>query len=221
MNGVHDIGGMHGFGPLLPEPGEPVFHAPWEGRLFAMRRAAGAWRRWNIDASRDAIERLPPAEYLRASYYARQYLALEKLLVERGLLTAEELATRRPADGSPHLTAALPASGVPEMVRKGSPTRRDAPVAPRLRVGQAVRTKQMHPPHHTRLPRYARGRLGTVIRYHGVFVFPDSNAQFLGEHPEPLYSVRFPARELWGEQASARDCVCLDLWESYLDAVQD
>lgn len=221
MNGVHDIGGMHGFGPVVTERDEPIFHASWEGRLFAMRRAAGAWRRWNIDASRYAIERLPPSEYLCASYYARQYIAFERLLIERGLLTAEEVATRRPAAGSPRLAPALPAACVPDMVRKGSPTRRDQPIAPRLHVGQAVRTKEIHPLHHTRLPRYARGRQGSILRYHGVFVFPDSNAQFLGECPEPLYSVRFSAQELWGDQANPRDSVCLDLWDSYLDVVQD
>jgi nitrile hydratase subunit beta len=219
MNGVHDMGGMHGFGPVVAEADEPVFHFSWEGRLFGMRRAAGAWKRWNIDASRYAVERVPPAEYLKASYYARQYIAFEKLLIERGLATAEEIETRRPADGSPRLSPALLAAHVPEMVRRGSPTRRDTAVAPQLHVGQTVCAKEIHPLHHTRLPRYARGRRGVVIRYHGVFVFPDANAQFRGESPEPLYSVRFAARELWGERANPRDSVCLDLWESYLEAV--
>jgi len=219
MNGVHDMGGMHGFGPIAPEAAEPVFHASWEGRLFALRRAAGAWRRWNIDASRYAVERVAPTEHLRASYYARQYIAFERLLVERGLLTEQEVGSREPDPGSAKLTPPLTAAQIPEMVRKGSPTKRDVRVPPRLQVGQKVRARQMHPVHHTRLPRYVRGREGLVVRDHGVFVFPDSNAQFLGENPQHLYCVRFGARELWGEQACAQDSVHLDLWDDYLDAV--
>jgi nitrile hydratase subunit beta len=219
MNGVHDMGGMHGLGPVVAEQDEPVFHAAWEGRLFALRRAAGAWRKWNIDASRYAVERVPPVEHLQASYYARQYLAFIKLLVERGLVTADEIATGQPAKDQPKLVPPLTAAKAVELVAKGAPVNRDIDTAPRFREGQQVRAREIHPVTHTRLPRYVRGRAGTVIRDHGVFVFPDTNAQFLGEKPQHLYSVRFAARELWGEQAAAKDSVYLDLWDDYLDAV--
>ena len=219
MNGIHDMGGMHGMGPIVVEKNEPVFHAAWEGRLFALRRAAGAWRKWNLDATRHSVERVPPIEHLQASYYARQYLAFSKLLVERGLVTANEVSTAQPAAGQPKLTPALTVDKVADMVSKGAPANRDMDVAPRVRQGQIVRTREIHPATHTRLPRYARGRTGTVMRDYGVFVFPDTNSQFLGEKPQHLYSVRFAARELWGEQAAAKDSVHLDLWDDYLDPV--
>lgn len=219
MNGVHDMGGMHGMGPVVAEKNEPVFHAIWESRLFAMRRGAAAWGKWNIDASRFAVERVAPSEQLQASYFARQYIAFAKLLVERGLVTADEMATGRPTPGQPKLTPPLTLDKVTVMVSKGSPTNREIKITPRLREGQAVRTRQIHPTTHTRLPRYARGRTGTIIRDHGVFVFPDTNCQFLGEKPQHLYSVRFAARELWGEQAEPQDSVYLDLWDDYLDPV--
>lgn len=219
MNGIHDMGGMHGMGPIVEEKNEPVFHAAWEGRLFALRRGTGAWRKWNIDASRHSVERVPPIEHLKASYYARQYLGFTKLLVERGLVTANELTTGKPAPGQPKLTPPLTVEKVAELVSKGIPANRDVDIAPRVREGQRVQTREINLATHTRLPRYARGRTGTVIRDHGVFVFPDTNSQFLGEKPQHLYSVRFAARELWGEQAAPKDSVYLDLWDDYLDPV--
>jgi len=218
VNGVHDMGGMHGFGRVVFERHEPVFHAAWEGRLFALRRAAGAWRKWNIDASRYFIERLEPVDYLAASYYARQYLGFVELLIERGLLTRAEIESGRPAAGDSKLAPPLTADKIPQMVVNGSPTSRDAGQPPRVRVGQLVRTRKINPVGHTRLPRYVRGRTGTIVRDHGVFVFPDSNAQFQGEQPQHLYSVRFSARELWGDETNACDSVYLDLWDAYLEA---
>jgi len=218
VNGVHDMGGMHGFGSVELEAREPVFHAPWEGRLFALRRAAGAWRKWNIDAMRYSIERLAPSDYLTASYYARQYLGFAELLVERGLVTRAEIDSGRPEAGGSKLTPPLTGAKIPQMVADGSPTSRDVGKPSRISVGQLVRTRKINPVNHTRLPRYARGRSGTIVRDHGVFVFPDSNSQFQGEQPQHLYSVRFSARELWGDQASARDAVYLDLWDEYLEA---
>ena len=218
MNGVHDMGGMHGFGPVVAEQNEPVFHARWEGRLFALRRCAGAWRKWNIDASRYFVECVPPAEHLRASYFARQYLAFIKLLVARGLVTDAEITSGTPAAGQGRLAPPLTADKVPAMVARGARTSRDVAVAPRFRAGQAVRARELNPATHTRLPRYARGRTGRIHRDYGVFVFPDTNSQFQGEQPQHLYSVRFEARELWGAQAAPKDSVYLDLWDDYLDA---
>ena len=217
MNGIHDMGGMQGMGPVRAEKNEPVFHADWEGRLFALRRAAGAWGKWNIDALRYAVERVPPIEYLRASYYARQYLAFVELLVDRGLVTATEIAAGRAAAGQRKLIAPLTADKIPELVHQGMPASREVVIAPSVAVGQSVRTRQIQPVSHTRMPRYARGKTGTVIRDHGVFVFPDTNSRFLGEKPQHLYSVRFAARELWGSEAAAADSVYLDLWDDYLE----
>ncbi|PWU01002.1 MAG: nitrile hydratase subunit beta [Terriglobia bacterium] len=219
MNGVHDMGGMHGMGPIEYEKGEPVFHARWEAIAFALNRAMGVWGKWNLDASRHGIERLPPAEYLRMSYYEKWTARLELLLVESGLITRDELGNGKAAPGSPRATPALMAAQVPAL-GKGRPASRDVPVAPRFRVGQDVRARNMHPAGHTRLPRYARGRQGIIDRDHGVFVFPDTNAQFLGEKPQHVYSVRFTARELWGERASPRDSVFVDLWDDYLEPAE-
>ncbi len=216
MNGIHDMGGMHGMGSIAYEKDEPVFHARWEGVAFALNRAMGVWGKWNLDASRHGIERLPPSEYLRMSYYEKWTARLELLLVESGLVTVEELASGRAAPGSPKLTPALTAEKVPAL-GKGRPASRDVAVAPRFLPGQVVRARNIHPEGHTRLPRYARGRQGTIDRDHGVFVFPDTHARFEGEKPQHVYSVRFAARELWGEQASARDSVYVDLWDDYLE----
>lgn len=217
MNGVHDMGGMHGMGPIQPEKNEPVFHARWEGRVFALRRAMGAWGKWNIDATRYEVELVPPAEYLRMSYYERQYAAFIELMVKRGLITRAEVETEKPASNAPRVIPALTVEKALVLVAKGVPTKRDLAVTPRFQVGQRVRARNMHPVGHTRLPRYARGKTGTIDRDHGVFVFPDTNAHFLGEKPQHVYSVRFAARELWGEQAAPRDSVYLDMWDDYLE----
>jgi nitrile hydratase len=217
MNGVHDMGGMHGMGPIQYEINEPVFHEPWEGRIFALNRAMGAWRKWNIDAFRRTAELIPAPEYLRISYYERWLDSLIELMVKSGLATRAEVESGKPATGSPKATPALIASAVPGMLAKGRPASRDVQAEARFKVGQAVRARNIHPIGHTRLPRYVRGKLGTILLDHGVHVFPDTNADFLGENPQHLYSVRFAARELWGEQASSRDAVYLDMWDAYLE----
>jgi len=217
MNGVHDMGGMHGLGPIEPERHEPVFHEPWEARVFAMVRAMGAWGKWNIDASRFQREQIPAADYLRMSYYEKWLTGLRELMVAKGLVTRAELETGQAAPGAPKSTPALPANKVPILVTQGSPSNRTTSATPRFTVGQPVRARNMNPLGHTRLPRYARGRTGVIDRVHGVFVFPDTNALFQGENPQYLYCVKFTARELWGESAPAHDHVYLDLWESYLE----
>lgn len=219
MNGIHDMGGMHGMGPIQVEKDEPVFHEPWEGRLFALRRAMGAWRKWNIDVSRHEIELVAPVEYLRLSYYARQFVAFLPMLVKSDLVTQAEIESGIPAKGQTKATPALTVDKALTLVAKGVPTSRDIPVAPRFQLGQRVRARNIHPAGHTRLPRYARGKTGTVNRDHGVFVFPDTNAHFLGEKPQHAYSVRFAARELWGDQAVPQDSVYVDLWDDYLEPV--
>jgi nitrile hydratase len=218
MNGVHDMGGMHGMGPIEHEKNEPVFHEWWEGRIYALTRVvrAGGGRQ-NLDNSRYRLERLPPAEYLRMSYYERWAARLVNQLIENGVATREEIESGTPAAGSPKADAALTADMVPAMVTRRNSARRDAAVTPRFKVGQRVRARNINPTGHTRLPRYARGKAGVIVRDHGVFLFPDTNAEFLGEKPQHVYSVRFTARELWGAQASSRDFIHLDMWDDYLD----
>ena len=218
-NTIHDMGGMHGFGPVEPEPNEPVFHARWEARVLALRRALGAWRRWNIDASRYSIETLPPADYLRLSYYEKWLASATKLALQAGLITPRELETGRRDPAVPVAMPPLSADKVMPALLAGGATLRETNAKPRFAAGQAVRARDINPTGHTRLPRYVRGRRGTIERDHGAHVFPDSNAKFEGEKPQFLYTVRFEARELWGEAANPADSVYLDLWEDYLDAV--
>jgi nitrile hydratase len=219
MNGAHDMGGMHGMGPVVTEPNEPVFHEPWEGRVLALNRATAALGKRNIDAFRHSIERIPPADYLRMSYYEKWLAGLIMLLEESGLVSPAELASGRAASQTEKASPPLTADQVPAVVAKRGWFERPLNRPPRFAIGQRVRARKINPTGHTRLPRYARGNVGVVDRLHGGHVFPDSNAHFRGENPQYLYSVRFAARELWGEAAAARDAVYLDLWEDYLDPV--
>ena len=217
MNGIHDMGGMQDMGPIEYEKNEPVFHARWESRVFAMFIAAGAWGKWNLDAFRHTREVLPPDDYLRISYYEQWLSGLLDLLVRRGLVTAAEIASGVPAPGEPEASPPLTADKIPAALPNRIHAHRDVKVCPRFQVGQRVRARNIHPTGHTRLPRYARGKVGTVYLDHGVYVFPDTNAHFLPEKPQHVYSVRFAARELWGEQAAAKDSVYVDLWDDYLE----
>jgi nitrile hydratase len=218
MNGIHDMGGMHGMGPIRHEENEPVFHEKWEGRIYAITRAIGAWKKWNIDASRHAIEQIPPADYLRMSYYEKWLVRNIGLLVKHELVTQEEIDTQRTAPGSQKATPPFTVANLSSTVaQRPSYARPDADAKAHFKVGDRVRARQINPTGHTRLPRYARGRAGVIHRHHGIFVFPDTNAHFQGEQPQHLYSVRFRAQELWGDSASPRDSVCLDLWDSYLE----
>jgi len=217
MNGVHDMGGMHGMGPIQEEKNEPVFHERWEARAYGLSLAMGCFGKWTLDGLRHQIELIPPADYLRMRYYEKWIAALVELMVKTDLVTPAEIETGEPAQGSPRMSPALTADGVPPMVANGAPASRKVPAPPRFQTGQRVRARNMHPLGHTRLPRYARGKLGTIDRVHGAFVFPDTNAHSLGENPQHVYSVRFTARELWGQDAPARDSVYVDMWEPYLE----
>lgn len=216
MNGPQDLGGAHGFGPVTPEPDEPIFHAPWERRAFALTIAMGATGAWPLDAARHARESIPPARYLASSYYEIWLQGLETLLVERGLVTAEELERGAALEPPAALPRTLRADAVAATLARGSPTARPAATAARFAPGDTVRTLNRHPARHTRLPRYARGRLGTIASVHGAHVFPDTVAHGLGEQPQWLYTVRFDARELWGPDTTAGS-VCVDCWEPYLE----
>jgi len=218
MNGVHDMGGMQDMGPIPYEKDEPVFHEPWEGRIFALNRAIGAFRRWNLDASRHQLEQLPPGDYLRMSYYEKWAARMIVQLVKYNLATPEEINSGKPSPGSAKQTPPLTADAAISAIRRGVPANRDAPATAHFQVGQKIRARNINPIGPTRSPRYARGKTGTIDRDHGVFVFPDTNGLFLGEKPEHLYSVRFSARELWGEQAAPQDAVYIDMWDDYLEA---
>jgi len=217
LNGIHDMGGMQDMGRVEHEKSEPVFHARWESRVFAMMIATGAWGKWNLDAFRHTRELLPPAEYLQTSYYEQWLSGLRELLVRGGLVSAAEIESGVPEQGATKATPPLTAEMIPKVLANRIHAGRDVAVPPRFKAGQRVRARNINPTGHTRLPRYARGKLGTVYLDHGVFVFPDTNAHFLGEKPQHVYSVRFAARELWGDQAAQQDSVYLDMWDDYLD----
>jgi len=212
MNGVHDMGGMDGFGPVVPEQNEPVFHADWERRMYALAGSVMGAAQVNIDEFRHAIERIPPARYLASSYYERWLAAAETILVERGVVTREELLAKQDASIDPALIASAVATHGPTPVKnKAKPQRA------RFAKGARVRARNLNPVGHTRLPRYVRGKAGVVARDWGVFVFPDTNAHHAGTKPQHCYSVSFDARELWGKSASSRERVYIDLWEDYLE----
>lgn len=221
MNGVHDMGGMQGFGPVVPEPGEPLFHAAWVRRALALTLAMGAAGQWNIDLSRAARESLPPAVYLGSSYYAIWLLALERLMRERGLADADELRDGQLRTPARPVARVLRAEAVDAALARGTPTSRPASAPARFAPGQPVRARNMHPSGHTRLPRYVRGHRGTIALVHGAHVFADAHASRalppFQEQPQWLYTVVFDARELWGPQADATVQVSVDAWESYLE----
>ena len=219
MNGVHDMGGMHGLGPIAREAEEPVFHAPWEGRAFSLNIACGAVGRWTLDASRHQRELIPGPAYLTMSYYEKWIAGLTELLVATELVSREEIDTGRPARGSPKTTPPLTADRVTAVLAWARASRREIDAEPRFAIGEPVRARNINPVGHTRLPRYVRGHEGAIIAHHGAHVFPDTNAHGLGEQPRHLYQVRFEARELWGDLADRRGAVYLDLWEPYLEPV--
>ncbi|RAI03640.1 nitrile hydratase subunit beta [Acuticoccus sediminis] len=200
MNGPQDLGGAHGFGPVVPEANEPVFHAQWEREVFGLTLAMGATGRWTLDHSRYLRETLPHVTYYTAGYYGIWLGALERLVAEIDLDQPSRVLTRE---------------NVRPAMARGGPTDRPGP-APAYAVGDRVRVRPMHPATHTRAPAYVRGHTGTVVTVHGSFVFPDTNAHGEGENPAPLYTVMFPASELWGPDTTASD-VCADLWEPYLE----
>ncbi|MFC4294661.1 nitrile hydratase subunit beta [Novosphingobium tardum] len=209
MNGVHDLGGRDGMGPISFEPAEPVFHEDWERRVFAMHIAMAGGGYMNIDQFRHAIERMPAADYLATSYFEHWLVAVEDGCRTAGLLD-EAIAT------SP--VTCFPSHLVEAMVFGGSPARMELDAAPAFAVGAQIRARNIHPAGHTRLPWYVRGQVGCIVAHRGAFVFPDSHAHGLGPDPRHMYSVSFTAEALWGPDArNPRDTVQLELWEPYLE----
>jgi nitrile hydratase len=216
MDGVHDMGGMDGFGKVEPEANEPVFHAPWEGRVLAMQRSMGYAGAWHIDMSRFAQERLPPTVYLGASYYQRWELAMEKNLVERGYVGADELKAGHALTPAKPVARKLTNDVVKAGMTRGSFFRQSQGPA-RFKPGDRVRTRNIHPATHTRLPRYARGKIGVVELVHGCHAFPDTVAIDKGDDPQWLYTVVFPGAELWGPDTDPTVTVSIDAFEPYLE----
>ncbi len=216
MDGIHDMGGMHGFGKVEPEKDEPVFHAAWEGHVLALHRAMRYADAYTIDQSRAAIEELPPDVYLSSSYYKRWALKLENLVVALGLADADEIKTGHALRPGKTLKRKLNAADVPNSLTRGS-FARPAQAPARFKAGDRVRTKNIHPVTHTRLPRYARGRVGVVEALRGCHVFPDTVAIGKGEHPQWLYTVLFETRELWGEASDPTLKVSIEAFEPYLE----
>ena len=217
MNGIHDLGGMTCFGPIQREEDEPIFHADWERRVFGMNMAALAYV-GPVDRARHAIERMDPVEYLSTTYYEHWLTGLETLMKELGYVTSEELATGRVAATKPPPFPAPNAEQLEGLVRHGMPvTREDGRTEPAFGVGETVRARNVEITGHTRLPRYVRGKNGVIAAQRGSHVFPDTAAHDRGENAQPLYTVRFEAKELWGDNVTRRDCVFIDLWEDYLE----
>ena len=217
MDGIHDMGGMDGFGKVEPEMGEPVFHEAWEGRVLAMNRIMGGVGVWNIDMGRFGIEVLPPAVYLASSYYKKWFLRLEQMVVQHGLADADEIAAGhalRP--GKTLKRGTFTVADVEPALRRGA-YGRPQQAAALFKPGDRVRAKNIHPASHTRLPRYVRGHVGVVERLHGAHVFPDAVVLGQGEDPQWLYAVCFDARELWGEDADPTVKVSIDAFEPYLE----
>ncbi|HJU16993.1 MAG TPA: nitrile hydratase subunit beta [Stellaceae bacterium] len=214
-NSIHDMGGMHGFGRVAPEADEPVFHERWEGRVLAMQRAMGYTRLWTIDGGRASLEALPPLVYLGSSYYERWLRGLENRLVQYGLVDVDELAAGHALRPGRRLNRKLTAADVDKTMTRGD-FARPAPAPARFKPGDAVRARNLNPATHTRLPRYARGKLGTVEAVRGCHVFPDAAATGRGDDPQWLYTVVFTGRELWGEEADPALSVSIEAFEPYL-----
>ncbi|MEM8729106.1 MAG: nitrile hydratase subunit beta [Pseudomonadota bacterium] len=228
MSRVHDMGGRFGDGPVRPDsPADPLFEKEWHARALAVSLAAGALGAWNLDMLRHAREGVAASDYARFSYYEKWMAGLADVLVQTGTVARSDLTdpSGNGAPSAPLAPNALRAEAVPALLAKGGPAARDSAVAPRFAPGDHVRTLRPAANRvagaggHTRLPVYAAGAEGEILRYHGTHVFPDSNAHGLGEAPEPLYAVAFNASVLWAQPEHGADEVILDLWQSYLEPV--
>jgi nitrile hydratase len=224
MNGIHDMGGMHGFGAIEREAHEPVFHHDWEGRVFAMRVVTPVPI---PGGARSNIEVMEPLRYLRSSYYEKWLHARVKGLIDSGVLTAEELQARealyrdRPDTPVPRREDPERVQAVLANLRTHRSPRRDVDAQPQFGLGDAVRVRNLHPPGHTRLPRYVRGKRGVVVRFYGFQDVQDAQPPGVVIEPQAVYAVRFTASELWGDAAQVNSTVCIDMWESYLEPLEE
>ena len=213
-NTIHDLGGMHGFGAVEVEPNEPPFHEPWEGRVMALQRATWFLGLWTLDGFRAAMEELPPLTYLESSYYERWFRGVERLVLGHGLVGQDEIEAGHSFHPDRKLNRKFTIADVPIMAKRGY-YERPAQAPARFKQGDRVRTRNINPTTHTRLPRYARGKLGIIETVRGCHVFPDTAAIGAGDNPQWLYTVVFTARELWGEEADSFK-VSIEAFEPYL-----
>lgn len=218
MNGIHDLGGMDGLGPVVREENEPVFHDDWERSVFANTLAMLAAGYFRTDEIRRAIELIPPADYLEQSYYEHWLEGLTMLLLEKDVLTPEELENGKSlrTEGG-NVLPPLPKEAAQFAMTNPMPANVDADIPSRFAVGDPVVTKNMNPVNHTRIPRYVRGKRGTIHEVQQVFLLPDTNAYGGPDTPERVYTVGFTARELWGDEAPAADSLYIDMFDSYLE----
>lgn len=227
MNGIHDMGGMHGYG-AVPVDDDAQFHADWERVVFALVRAIRPQGIYNIDESRYGIERMATADYLAATYFERWLASLERNLVEKDHLTEAEIeAAHRQARDLEDPAELVPERRDPDLVERvrdafEQPASFDRPDdEPQFAEGDTVRVRNSHPDGHTRCPRYVRRTTGEIRSVHGNHVFPDANAHG-EERDEPLYTVAFDADEVWGPDAEdPDDTIHVDLWEPYLRPAED
>ncbi|HJR21147.1 MAG TPA: nitrile hydratase subunit beta [Dongiaceae bacterium] len=215
MNSIHDLGGMHGFGAIEAERSEPPFHEPWEGRAAGILEVMTFPAGFTVDRFRYLRETLRPDLYLTQTYYEQWIYIAEQALLESGMISPEESA--RGEAQAPKRTDAMRADAVWGFLHDRTQSERDLDERPRFAIGQRVLARNLQPTGHTRLPRYARGKTGSIVSHHGAHMLPDASAHGKGDMPQHLYSVRFAARALWGENAHPHDRVHLDLWESYLE----
>ena len=221
MKGIHDMGGMSGFGRVDPASNDEVFHADWERRVFAMNLAVGAFL-GPADYFRYSMESMDPLHYLAASYYERWLVTIERRASAAGYLSEAEIAAGRAIDKKRPGTPAITPEFARQIANQGGTTLREPGRGePRFAIGDTVVARTIQTDRHSRLPRYAQGRRGEIIRYHGNHVFADSRAHSDDENPQPLYTVRFRGPDLWGDNSNRKDTVCLDLWEDYLRPLRD
>lgn len=218
MNGVHDLGGMDNLGPINIEQNEPVFHEDWEKEVFGMTLAIMASGYFKTDEVRRETELMPPADYLKASYYEKWLFSLENILVEKDVLTQEEVDTGKPIRQSGGM--ALPPVPL-EMMQYAMcnpvPVNLDVDVPQKFNVGDDIVAKNINPVHHTRLPRYIRGKRGVIESHHGIFLLPDTNAYGGPDKPQHVYNVKFSAADLWGDESPRNDYIYIDLFDDYMD----
>jgi nitrile hydratase len=224
VNGIHDLGGMHGMGELPFEANEPVFHEEWEKKVFGLVILVTTAGLYTSDESRYATEQIPALRYLASPYYLHWLDAMERVLLEKGVASRQELVSGRSETPlSSSLAAKLKPPAVDEIFSICTASisiTREAEVAPKYNVGARIRARNVNPKTHTRLPRYVRGHVGTITSVPGCFPYADSRAIGKGDHPQHVYTIRFEGAELWGLEARSKDAVYLDLYETYIEAVE-
>ncbi len=218
MDGIADLGGMQGWGPVKRPQAEPVFSERWEGRAFALGLLSMRTSGTNLDSFRHALDRQTVLDYLADGYYGRWCHAAETLLVDSSIIAAGAVEARaRKLRGEDVEEPDWPEPNKPDYTPTAAGSLREVAVEPAFTVGDRVRARDIHPPRHTRLVRYVRGRQGVVERIEPSALLPDTNATFEGENPQHVYSVRFDSHELWGPDAESFS-LNIDLWETYLEA---